>query len=118
MSPDIFSDRKLISRAVELAVEKTKGVSLTKIRTVGDSYPYRPDVPGVWVRGPDREGRYAVDVHVVLAVAGITIPEMADKLRAKIWEQLRGEQLHEQGINMADRVTSIDIYVEDLVIAV
>ncbi|MHB8842529.1 MAG: hypothetical protein ACYC56_12220 [Candidatus Aquicultor sp.] len=113
MSPNILEDKKQIALAVKAAVDTMKGVSLTRARAVGESYPYSPDVPGVWVRGPDREGRYSVDVYMAVALAGSTIPEMADMLRAEIWKQLR-----EPGINMADRVTSVDIYVEDLVLAV
>ncbi|PIW21274.1 MAG: hypothetical protein COW32_10700 [Candidatus Aquicultor secundus] len=113
VSLNIFQDKKLIALAVESAVDKMKGVLLTRVRAVGESYPYSPDVPGVWVHGPDREGRYTVDIYVALAVSGTTIPEMANRLRAEIWEQL-----HKEGIDMADRVTSVDIYVEDLVLAV
>lgn len=110
VSPNILQDKKLIAMAVEFAVDKVKGVSLTRARAVGESYPYSPDVPGVWVRGPDGGGRYSVDVYVTLALAGSTIPEMANIFRSQIWNELR-----EPGINIADRVTSVDIYVEDLV---
>jgi len=107
--PDVLKEKKLIALAVEFVAEKTRGVSLMHVNTVGASYPYSPDVPGVSVFGPDRDGRFTVNVHI--AVAATRIPEVADRLRSEIWKEFKER-------DMADRIKSIDIYVEDLMMAV
>ncbi|MBE0448088.1 MAG: hypothetical protein IBX64_08330 [Actinobacteria bacterium] len=109
VSPDILKEKKLIAMAVEPVVDRAKGVSLMQVRTVGDSYPYGLDVPGISVLGPDREGRFRVDVHI--SVARVKIPEVADRLRSEIWREF-------QERNIADRIKNVDIYVEDLMMTV
>jgi len=106
---DILDEKRRIALAIRSAVGKVKGVSLVQRPMVGASYPYNLDVPGVWVHGPDAKGRYGVIVSII--VSGMRISEAANKLRSEIWGELdrRG---------YAGHVTSIDIRVEDLIMAV
>jgi len=108
VSHDIRQDKKLIALAVEYVVKNIEGVSLTPVRMVGISYPFEPDVPGVWVHGPDEEGRYEITAHI--SVAGKTIPDAVGDLRAEVWREL-------QDRNMANHVKRFDIVVEDLMMA-
>lgn len=108
VSHDIRQDKKLIALAIEYVIKNIKGISLMPVRTVGISYPFEPDVPGVWVRGPDEKGRYEVVAHI--SVAGKTIPDAAGDLRAKVWREL-------QDRNMMNRVKRFDLVVEDLMMA-
>lgn len=109
MPPNILREKKLIAKAVEYVVDKMKGVSLVRTLATGISYPYSLDVPGVGVFGPDGEGHYTVSVSI--SVAAMRIPEAADKLRSEIWNEF-------QARGLADRIESIDISVEDLMMAV
>ncbi len=109
MSPDILTEKKQIALAVEYAVDRTKGVSLVQKRLFGASYPYSPDVPGVWVHGPDENHRYAIEISI--AVAGMKIHEAADRLRTEVYRELHTR-------DYGDRVKSVDIRVEDLMMAV
>ncbi|HZD60505.1 MAG TPA: hypothetical protein VE439_08660 [Anaerolineae bacterium] len=107
--PDILNEKKSIALAVEFVVDRVKGVSLIQANVVGASYPLTLGVPGVAVFGPDREGRFEADVHI--AVAGMKIPEATDTLRSELWKEFRNR-------GIADRVKNVDIYVEDLMMAV
>jgi len=108
VSHDIRQDKKLIALAIEYVIKNTKGASLMPVRTVGASYPFEPDVPGIWVHGPDEEGRYEVTAHI--SVAGRTIPDAVGELRAKVWREL-------QDRNMVNHVKRFDVVVEDLMVA-
>lgn len=109
MSLSTITQKKEIALAVETAVRKSKDVALAQTSKVGVSYPYAPDVPGVWVFGPDAEGRFVITVGIM--VARVPIHAAADRLRVAILDELRVS-------GMADRIKSIDISVEDLMMAV
>lgn len=109
MPPDVLKEKRLIAEAVESAVENMKGVSLIQAAAPRELYPLGPGVPGVGVLGPDTEGRYEVTTRI--AIARIKIPKAADALRAGIWGELRARRLD-------DRVKSVDISVEDLMVAI
>lgn len=113
MSPNVLEEKKRIAVAAERAVLNTQGVSLVPAGIVGSSYPYTRDVPGVWVRGPDADGRYTVELHVsfVGRTTDESLLDRSKKLRSVVWEELRGRDL-------AGEVTSVDIFVEDVDIAV
>lgn len=104
MPHDILSEKRTISLLTENAVGKVEGVSLVQESQIGISYPYRPDVPGVWVHGPDQNGSFTVSVNVV--VKGISVPEAAKKLRSEIMGELRSR-------NLINLVKEININVED-----
>jgi hypothetical protein len=99
-------EKKLIAEAVERGVKKSGGVTLLNISKVGRSYPFGRDVPGIWVSGPDEQGRYVVAMSV--AVLGLmNIPAVISDMRSIIWDEVAAE-------NLAEFVRSIDITVEDL----
>jgi hypothetical protein len=99
-------EKKLIAEAVERGVEKSDSVALLDQSKVGRSYPFKIDVPGVWVSGPDPQGRYEIVMSVVV-LGLINIPTAIDNMRALIWDELMSK-------NLADLVRKIDISIEDL----
>jgi hypothetical protein len=99
-------EKKLIAEAVERGVGKSDNVTLLDQTMVGRSYPFKMDVPGVWVNGPDQQGLYKVVMSV--AVLGlINIRVVIDNMRSIIWDELAAK-------NLANLVSRIDISVEDL----
>lgn len=104
MPRDILSEKRLIANSTEFAMKSVKGTALVQKSLVGASYPYRPEVPGVWVQGPDQAGHYTVSVNI--SVAGMSIPDAVNKLRLAIQSELRIKDL----VNL---VKAIDINVED-----
>jgi hypothetical protein len=105
----MLEQKKEIAHSVATAVSRMKGVSPVSSVPVGDSFPIKLDVPGVWVFGPDYDRRYTVTVSI--AVTKTHIPTVADRLRSEIWKELRDKHL--DGL-----VKSVDISVEDLILAV
>jgi hypothetical protein len=99
-------EKKLIAEAVERGVGKSDSVALLDQTKVGRSYPFKLDVPGVWVSGPDPQGRYKI-VMSVAVIGLINIPTVIDNMRALIWDELMAK-------NLANLIERIDISVEDL----
>ncbi|MCL6472281.1 MAG: hypothetical protein K6T91_05650 [Firmicutes bacterium] len=104
MPHDILSEKRLISLLTKNAVEEVEGVSLVQESQTGPSYPYHPDVPGVWVHGPDQSASFAVSVNIV--VMGISVPEAAKRIRSAIMGELRSR-------NLINLVKEININVKD-----
>lgn len=108
VSPSILEQKRDIALAAEAVVAKTGDVALTPSTRVGASYPIGPDVPGIWVYGPDPQGRFTITLSI--AVAPVNIPSAAGKLRAEIGKELKRRDL-------ASHVKAIDINVDDLMVA-
>jgi len=113
VSPNVLEKKKHIAVAAEHAVSNARGISLVPAAIVGASYPYAPDIPGIWVRGPDTEGRYTVELHVVVESRATdeSLLDESRRLRSMVWEEFRGR-------NLAEEINSVDIFVEDIDIAV
>lgn len=113
VSPDVLEKKKHIALAAKYVVSQTRDMTLVPAAILGASYPYAPDVPGVWVRGPDGNGRYSVELHVAVEslAPGVSLIDESGRLRAAVWSELRAR-------GIAQDVDSVDIFVEDIDIAV
>jgi hypothetical protein len=107
--PNILQEKRAVAEMVERAVGKTSDILLFDKAMVGKSYPFKQDVPGVWVSGPDTAGYYVIAASVVML--GLkNIPGAINDLRSMVWDELTA-------CNLAERVRSIDVTVEDLLTA-
>ena len=102
-----------MATGAETAVVGTRGISLVPAAIVSASYPRMPEVPGVWVRGPDAAGRYSVELHVAIKTSSTknNLLVDAENLRSMVWAEFRRREL-------AEKVERVDVVVEDIDIAV
>lgn len=113
MSPSMLEMKRHLAITAENSVSGTTGVALVPAAVISASYPHTPDVPGVWVRGPDSNGRYSIELHVSINVSATSENLLVDsaKLRSLVWAEFRSSEL-------AAEVERVDVIVEDIDLAV
>ena len=105
--------KRHLAIGAETAVVGTRGITLVPTAIASASYPRTPDVPGVWVRGPDAAGRYSVELHIAIKASATSENLLvdSDNLRSLVWAEFRRREL-------AENVERVDIVVENIDIAV